>query len=125
MISCPYDISLSILPPNLIRTSVVKKHVVSEPTSADKGTQTEPAEFNKLNGQTCQLNKEQNNLDEKPVDKGNIITENKTITIQEIHNETKMDSLTQKHNNIKPPSYEIIVDKNNKVTATNDKADTL
>lgn len=36
-----------------------------------------------------------------------------------------MDSLKEKLNNIKPPSYEVIVDKNNKVTATNDKADTL
>lgn len=101
------------------------KHIVSEPTSADKGTQTEPAEFNKLNGQTCQLNKEQNSLEGKPVDKNNTKTENKTITIKENHNETNIDNLKEKHNNIKPPSYEIIVDKNNKVTATNDKADTL
>lgn len=118
-------VSFLIFLVNLIRESVVKKRVVSEPTSADKGTQTEPAEFNKLNGQTCQLSKEHNSLEEKPVDKANVKTENKTITIKERHNETKIDSLKENLNNIKPPSYEVIVDKNNKVTATNDKADTL
>lgn len=110
---------------NLISESVVKEHTISEPTNADKGTQTEPAEFSKLNGQTCQLNEEQNNIEEKPVDKGCIKTESKTITVKQSYNETKIDSLKEKLNNIKPPNYEVIVDKNSKVTATNDKADTL
>lgn len=99
----------------------------SEPTSADKGTQTEPADFNSLlNGQMCQINdKDQNNPKEKPIDKGNMKTENKTFKLKDSHNEIEIAHLQEKHNNIKPPNHEIIVDKNNKGSATNDKADTL
>ncbi|XP_049872953.1 metabotropic glutamate receptor 2-like [Pectinophora gossypiella] len=100
-------------PPPTLGHSQLKK-----PPLADKGTQTEAADFKKLNGQTCVMNdKEQTKVDEKPIDRKDSQNVNKSEKVQE----------TQCNNiNIKPNNNDIKdTRRHSKVQTENEKADTL